>query len=40
LASLNAVRSVSAREANIAGTEARIGVAGASGISRMDWASV
>jgi hypothetical protein len=31
---------VSIGEANAAGTEARIGVAGASGISRTDWASV
>ena len=34
------MRLVSVREANIAGIEARIGVAGASSISRTDWASV
>ena len=37
---MNTVRSVGAGEANTAGTEARIGVAGASSISRTDWASV
>jgi hypothetical protein len=40
LASLNTVRSVNAGEANTTGIEARIGVAGAGGISRTDWASV
>ena len=40
MASLNAVRSVGAGEADAAGTEARIGVAGAGGISRTDWAGV
>jgi hypothetical protein len=36
LASLNAVRLVGAGEADVAGTEARIGVAGAGSISRID----
>ena len=40
MASLNVVCSVGAGEADVAGTEARIGVAGAGGISRTDWAGV
>ena len=40
LASLNAVCSVEAGEADTAGTEARIGVAGASDTSSTDWAGV
>ena len=40
MASLNVVCSVSTGEADVAGTEARIGVAGAGGISRTDWAGV
>jgi hypothetical protein len=40
LASLNALRLVSAGEADAAGTEAQIGVAGASGTLHIDWAGV
>jgi hypothetical protein len=40
LASFNTVYSLGAGEADAAGTEARIGVAGAGGISRADWAGV
>jgi len=34
------VRSVSIGEANVARTKARIGVVGASSISRINWASI
>jgi hypothetical protein len=40
LASFNTVRLLGAGEADIAGIEVRIGVAGAGGISRTDWAGV
>ena len=40
MASFNAVRSAGAGEADIAGTKARLGVAGAGGTSRTDWAGV